>query len=98
VVVDASLGDPAWRTAMRAIALETSSDLISLRCAADVEVARERAMQRAERRVDASDATAEVADALATRFAPWPEATVLDTTDRDPKNVATDALAAVGHA
>jgi len=76
VVLDATWGDPSWREEARRIAAVASAELIELRCSAPVSIAAARARRRGP---DASDAGPEVAVALAERFAPWPEATVIDT-------------------
>jgi predicted kinase len=87
VVLDATWGDPVWRAEARRIASRFSADLVELRCS----LATPEASERARRRLggdDASDAGPEIAAALAERFAPWPEATIVDTAR--PPNQATD--------
>ena len=63
----------------RAVARETSSDLLELRCDAPVDVMRERLAARARVGLDASDATSEIAARMAATAAPWPTATTIDT-------------------
>jgi aminoglycoside phosphotransferase family enzyme/predicted kinase len=50
VVVDATLRDPAHRAAARQVALQTSSDLVELRCVLDPDLAARRVAQRLEQR------------------------------------------------
>lgn len=81
VVLDASWSDPEWRGHAVGIATETASDLVALRCVAPPELAAVRASARSTAGRDASDVDARLAVALAERFAPWPEAIEVDTTD-----------------
>jgi predicted kinase len=95
VVLDASWSDAGARDAVRAVAAQTSTELVELRLDAPPEVALARIAERRARHTDASDATAEVAAAMRARFAPWPEAAPLDTTS--PLSTTVDAaLALVG--
>jgi len=73
VVLDATWADPVWREEARRVATRTSTDLVPLRCSVPVAIAAERAAQRQP------DAGAAIAAGLAERFAPWPEAIVVDT-------------------
>lgn len=77
VVLDATWGAGGARADAAALARETSSELVALRCEAPADVARARTRARAGS--DASDATPAVADALAARFEPWPAAVAIDT-------------------
>jgi aminoglycoside phosphotransferase family enzyme/predicted kinase len=79
VVLDATWADPAERAAARAVAEATSADLTELCCVLAPEVAAARIRARSRAGTDPSEATPDVAAALAERFAPWPEATELDT-------------------
>jgi aminoglycoside phosphotransferase family enzyme/predicted kinase len=79
VVLDATWSEETWREAARRTAARTSADLLSIHCVAPVPVARQRVAARLAAAGDPSDATPEVATALAERFAPWPEATLVDT-------------------
>jgi aminoglycoside phosphotransferase family enzyme/predicted kinase len=97
VVVDASFADEVWRAAARAVATDTASDVVELRCDAPGEVAAARIGARRARGGDASDATPSVAAAVRAAFSPWPEATVLDTTGTAGEAVRA-ALAAAGPA
>ena len=79
VILDASWTDPRWRDEAKAIANDTASDLHELRCVAPIDVVRERLVARASVGTDASDATSEIAARMAADCAPWPTATVIDT-------------------
>lgn len=94
VVLDATWGGEAVRAAARAVATRTSSEVVELRCTAPAGVAAHRIEARGVAGASASEATPAVAVALASRFAPWPEATVLDTTRPLERSVA-DALEAL---
>lgn len=58
----------------------TASDVVELLCRAPAALAATRVARRLAAGTDPSEATPEVATALAERFPPWPEATVVDTT------------------
>jgi aminoglycoside phosphotransferase family enzyme/predicted kinase len=79
VVIDASWSDTDHRAQVAALASETSSDFVELRCELDAAVADDRLRRRATRGGDASDADAGVAAAMRQRAAPWPTASVIDT-------------------
>jgi len=81
VVLDASWSDPRWRKRARDLAASTSSDLTEIRCTAPVQVAVARIATRSADPRNLSDATEEIARRMAIAFAPWPEATTIDTTD-----------------
>lgn len=81
VVLDASWIDPRFRTAAAELGESTSSDLIELRCEAPLDVTLARITARAARDDDASDATANVARELRSNLPPWPNATIIDTTN-----------------
>ena len=93
VVLDASWSDPAQRAAARAVAEQTSSDLVELRCALPAGLAARRLQERAARGGDPSDADPATAQRMAERFAPWPEAVVLDA-QQPPARVLAQAQAA----
>lgn len=76
VVLDATFGDVRHRAAARAAARGTSSRCVELVCTLPDAVAEHRI---AVRPAGPSDATPQVRRDLAARFAPWPEAVVLDT-------------------
>jgi predicted kinase len=90
-VLDATWGDGTWRDEARRVAADAHAELVELRCDAPVDVAARRA---AERGPDVSDAGPEIAVELATRFADWPEATVVDTRGT-PETSCRAAVAAV---
>jgi aminoglycoside phosphotransferase family enzyme/predicted kinase len=76
VILDASWTSAAHRAAAERIARQTSSDLVALRCTALPQVTADRL---ATRTGTASDADPAIAQAMALRTAPWPEATEIDT-------------------
>ncbi len=93
VVIDASWSDGRRRAAARELASRAAAPLLEIRCTCPSEVAARRIEARSRRGTDPSEATVEVAGALAARFDHWPEATDLDTTD-PPDAVAAQAVAA----
>jgi aminoglycoside phosphotransferase family enzyme/predicted kinase len=81
VIVDATWSDPVWRDEARRLATVVHADLVELHCVVPMDTA----MQRAAARIgDASDAGPDIARVLAARFAPWPEARLVDT--RGPRD------------
>lgn len=80
VILDASWTGSGLRAGAGELADALAADVVELCCAAPATVASERATRRLRSRHDASDATAEVARAMAARFDPWPGATPIDTT------------------
>ncbi len=95
VVLDATWQYADLREDARRVASETSSDLTELVCDAPGDLAVRRIIRRRDRGDDPSEATAAVASAMAARFAPWPEARMLDTVVPVPQTTR-HALAAVG--
>lgn len=89
VVLDASWISAAHRDRARAVADESKADLFALRTDAPTEVAADRIGGRLASGSDPSEATPEVAAALARDAEPWTEAVVVDTT-----GPAHEALAA----
>jgi aminoglycoside phosphotransferase family enzyme/predicted kinase len=79
VVLDASWLDPARRDAARDLATRTSCRLTELHCTCPVELAAERIARRAATGGGASEATAEIARALAADAPAWPEAVEVAT-------------------
>ncbi|HET9443216.1 MAG TPA: AAA family ATPase [Acidimicrobiales bacterium] len=79
VVLDATWTDARRREQARAVAGRGAADLVELRCSAPAAVAAERMRRRAEAGTDPSDATPEVAEAMAAVEDPWPSATTVDT-------------------
>ena len=94
VVLDASWRHPSWREEARRLARDTSSDLVELRCVAPLEVAVERVARRRARGGDPSDASPEVARALAAEEQGWTSATDLDTS-QPRAAVVRDAMAVI---
>ena len=88
VVLDASWTSGRHREAAAALAARTRSDLVPLECRAPTEVAGQRIHTRG---ATASDATADIARAMAAAADPWPDATVVDTTAA-PERSVTDAV------
>lgn len=80
VVLDASWSDQRWRLLARELADDTASDLVELRCEASPELTAERMRRRSAEGGDPSDATPEIAAAMAVEFHPWPTARAIDTT------------------
>jgi aminoglycoside phosphotransferase family enzyme/predicted kinase len=80
VILDASWADARHRDAAASLARSTASDLVELCCRAPADLADRRIRARLARRDDQSDATPEVAAAMAARFDPWPTSIGLDTT------------------
>ncbi len=78
VVVDASFSLNRWRDAARAVANQTSSELVELRCTLRRDLVADRLAARSGRG-DASDADTAVAAAMSDTFEPWPTATEIDT-------------------
>jgi uncharacterized protein len=79
VVIDASWTDAQWRRMAAEVARSTASDLIELSCEVGREEAHRRIARRTQQGGDPSDATAEVADRMATEADPWPAASRIDT-------------------
>ncbi len=79
VVLDASWSSEKRRDAAAVLAQDCSAKLIQIRCEAPDALADQRIAARARRGDDPSDATAEVARAMAAEFDPWPDAEALDT-------------------
>ena len=94
VVLDASWSSAAMRELAREAARATASDLVEVRCDAPVDVAAERIAVRRPGGASASEATPAIAEEMARRFEPWPEATTIDTA-RPLAHVVDDLLHAV---
>jgi aminoglycoside phosphotransferase family enzyme/predicted kinase len=95
VVLDASWSDPRWRSRARAIGQAAHADLAELCCEAPAQIAADRLGRRAKEGDDASDATPEIAAAMAERWAPWPSATSIDTSGLSSRSIAA-AMGALG--
>jgi hypothetical protein len=94
VVADATWGDDGRRAAARDLAAAAHAELVELRCAAPEAVAAERIRARLGAGGGASDATPEVATALAAAEAPWPSARPIDT-GGSPERAVEQALGLV---
>lgn len=92
VVLDATWSDPGLRSEARTVAASTSSVLDEFQCTLPPEIAAERIRRRIRSGHDPSEATPAVAEAMAARFAPWPEATEVST-QADPSSVVSAAFA-----
>jgi len=79
VVLDASWGTAAARDDAAALAEATAADIVELRCEAPETVMATRIADRTRAGTDASDASPEIARALAARADPWPSATTVET-------------------
>jgi aminoglycoside phosphotransferase family enzyme/predicted kinase len=95
VVVDASWSSSDWRREAAELAASTSSDLSELWCRAPLALAQARITARPERAADASDASPEVAAAMAAAFESWPTAIRIDTA-MSCKHAVEQAVAAIG--
>ena len=91
VIVDATWSSAPERELARRAAAETRCDLTELRCTLPQDEAIARLQVRARQGTDPSEATPEVAERIAARFDPWPEATELPTIAA-PDTVAEQAL------
>ncbi|MGH3341991.1 MAG: AAA family ATPase [Carbonactinosporaceae bacterium] len=91
VILDASWTDATHRAHAAALAEETRSDLIQLRCEAPHTIAHQRIAQRRSTRGTVSDADTAIATRMAIDADPWPEATPIDT-NRPPGDGVRDAL------
>jgi len=80
VVLDASWTDADWRKRAAEAAEAARADLVPLRCVAPPDVAERRLRERAATGRDHdSEATPDIARAMAGRADAWPEGTVVDT-------------------
>lgn len=79
VVLDASWGSAAMRSAARRLAALCHADVHEVRCVAPPEIVAHRIRQRLRTGRDASDATVDIATQLADNADPWPEAIEFST-------------------
>lgn len=93
VIADASWISAQQRLAAITSASQAAADLVQLECVAPAPVTARRV---AERRAGASDANATVAARMAADHSPWPEATVIDTSE--PAAAGGTSPAALAHA
>jgi predicted kinase len=91
VVLDATWSDAGQRDAALNVAERTSSDLVALHCHAPGDVSAARLRTRAP---GTSDASLDIATAMAAREPPWAEAVAVDTSG-PLESAVTRALAAV---
>ena len=75
--------------------MECAADLVALRCTAPMDVTEQRITVRLRDATDSSEATVEVARAMAQIESPWPWAAVIDTA-RPQDAVLADALRNIG--
>lgn len=78
-ILDASWGRETHRVAARELAVQRGIRLLEIECHADVSVAKERIRARLAQDQVVSDATEHLAETLAVRRDPWPEAHPLST-------------------
>lgn len=97
VVLDASFADERHRARARSLAATTSSAITELRCVLPDESAAVRMQARRAEGHDASDATPEIAQAMAGAFDPWPQAVPVPTSG-PPAAAAHLALAEIAQA
>jgi predicted kinase len=88
-IIDASWASAGWRARAVAIALDTSSELVELRCELHAAIAAQRLSERARAQDNVSDATAVTAAQMAPDFAPWPSSVALGTIGDVPSIVAS---------
>ena len=94
VVLDATWQTVTLRRMAAAVAKETASDQVELRCEAPQDVRMARVQARVARGDGESEATPEVAEALAAHEEPWPTAALVDTsgTIEEARSEAAQAL------
>lgn len=99
VVLDASWSDRRHRAAAASVASDLHADLIEFRCDTPQTIADARMSARHLGRLDASDATPEIARRMRGGFDPWPRARRIDTTPQPTEviRLALDILAAERH-
>ena len=92
VVLDASWTDGRWRTAAAELADRTGSELVTLYCDADEQVAIRRIEERRVEGSDPSEATPEVRIAMRRTADPWPATASIDTSSMAPTEAVAAAL------
>jgi aminoglycoside phosphotransferase family enzyme/predicted kinase len=95
VVLDASWIDADHRLQAQALAVRGWADLIEFRCVAPAAVTEQRIARRLREGTDLSEATVDVARAMADVESAWPSATAIDTS-RVPALALADALRIIG--
>jgi predicted kinase len=78
-ILDASWSSTEQRRLARELARRHDAELIQIECTLDADETRHRIGRRTSRGDDPSDATAGVAEEMAARRDPWPEATIAST-------------------
>jgi hypothetical protein len=91
VILDASWMHSSDRERAAAVARETASDLVHLRCVLPADVAAERMNRRRLQSTDVSDADVATARGMAESFDDWPEAIDV-ATDAATDQVVTGVL------
>lgn len=94
VLLDASWMHSSWRDAAHGLAADAFTDLVELRCDAAAVVTTGRLLRRAAEANDVSDATPEIAAAMAEAAPRWPTATTIDTSG-DPSEATAAALSRI---
>lgn len=94
VVLDATWNEGEMRALARTAGVESSADVIELRCVVAPEIAEARVTERLAGGADASEATAEIAARLSAAFDQWDEAVLVDTS-ADAAATARVTLSAV---
>jgi aminoglycoside phosphotransferase family enzyme/predicted kinase len=92
VVLDASWSDAEFRRLAGVVAERTVSDLTEVRCSAPPAIMTERVESRRIGESGPSDATAEILQAMAARYDPWPRASEIDTR-QSPEDCSLQVLA-----
>lgn len=95
VILDASWSDAAQREAACRLATSSTSDFVELECVAPQRLALERIRARLQANAGPSDASPEVAAAMAASADSWPSASPIDTSD-GPEHSLRAALQALG--
>ena len=93
VVIDASWSDPEQRRSAAAVARSTDAALVAVECRVARDTARGRIRDRIRAGSDLSEADETIADRMAQEWAPWPEASVVDTGGPDPAGALTRLVA-----
>jgi len=95
VVLDATWSSASHRAEVRRVARAGHAELAELRCACPTALAAVRLTARLAGGSDASDADADVAARIQSRFDPWAESRLIDT-ERDEADSLQDALRHLG--
>jgi len=93
VVLDASWHDEAMRSRASSLAAETASELVEFQCCAPRAITEARIQLRRQRGDDPSDATIDVARAMAEITDEWPRAIQIDTSDTPAHSLELAAAA-----